>query len=70
MTFYYLELCRDAKLADKLESLKEELGRTSGEVVFMRNRSSEVIRGGQDLDLWRRLFTNKPKRPRPRGCAR
>ena len=70
MTFYYLELSRDAKLAVKLESLKEELGRTSGEVVFMRNRSSEVIRGGQDLDLWRRLFTNKPKRPRPRGEER
>ena len=70
MTFYYLELCLDAKLAGKLESLKEELGRTCGEVVFMRNRSCEVIRGGQDLDLWRRLFTNKPKRPRVRGEER
>merc|ERR1719187_717163 len=34
MTFYYLELCLDAKLAKKIDSLKDELSRTRGEVVF------------------------------------
>ena len=67
MTFYYLELCLDAKLAKKIESLKDELSRTRGEVVFMRHRNLEIIRGGRDLDLWRQQFTNKPKRPKVRG---
>ena len=69
-TFYYLELCLEAKLFSKLDSLKEDLRRTKGEVVFMW-RNVETIREGRergrDLDSWRVQFTNKPKRPRARG---
>jgi len=68
-TFYYLELCLEAKLVSKMGSLKEELRRTQGDVVFIR-RNVESIRSGRDLDCWRQQFTNKPKRPRVRGQER
>jgi len=63
-TFYYLELCLEAKLGRKVEMLKEELVQTRGNVVFNWRNVSQV-KSQEDTQLWREQFTNnqRPRRP-------
>ena len=46
--------------------MKDELERTQGELVFT-TRYTEEVRDERDLEFWRQMFTDKPRRPRGRG---
>jgi len=62
-TFYYLELSLEAKLAQKVELLKEELRHSRGDVRFVW-RGVNVIKCEEDKQHWRSQFTSRPRPPR------
>ena len=46
--------------------MKDILERTQGELVFT-TRYTEEVRDDRDLELWRQMFTDRPRRPRGRA---
>ena len=46
--------------------MKDVLERSQGELVFT-TRYTEKVRDERDLDFWRQMFTDRPRRARGRG---
>jgi len=63
-TFYYLELCLEAKLGRKVDMLKETLAETRGNLVFSW-RNVNQVKSADDAQMWREQFTNNQRVRRP-----